>query len=245
MPLVWSDWSPLGGGLIGGLAAVLATGGRLVVFGRRDDNEVYHRWQLSQGDGWTGWVSLGAPPWGCTSDPSATLTANGGLVVFVKGVDNAVWRRWQGQPDGNWSDWESLGGVCNSGPAAVLATGGRLVVFVRGTDNSIWHRRQLSPIWPLWSSWVRLPYGSPSDGDLGSAMYPSGGLVVFERATNGLITRRYQTTGDGVWYGGDDVPGSGPSLGGPDAVTGGSGQGAILAVRDSDNGVRINQQRID
>ena len=221
---------------------MLATGGRLVFFGRRDDGEIYHRWQFSQGNGWSGSVSLGAPPWGCTSDPSATLSSSGGLVVFVRGVDNAVWHRWQDQPDGNWSNWVSLGGACYSGPEAVLDTEGRLAVFARGSDSRIWYLQQFAPF-DGWSNWVSLPYGSRSEGDLGAAMYSNGGFVVFQRSANGRVERWYQPALDGAWFGSGDVPGSPQCLGGPDAVLGGGGQGIILAVRGSDNSIWINQQR--
>jgi hypothetical protein len=244
MASTWSEWSPLGGGIVGGLSAVLATRGRLVVFGRRDDGEVYHRWQVSQGNGWSGWLSLDAPEWGCTSDPSAVLSINGGIVVFVRGVDRAVWHRWQDQPDGNWSNWASLGGVCNSGPDAVLDLLGRLVVFARGTDNKIWNRVQVAPF-SDWSGWNRIqPLAPASEDDIGAAMYPNGGLVVFERGRNGLVRRLYQVSHNWTWAGQQDVPGSPQCLGGPDAVLSGGGRGTILAVRGSDNAIWINQHRI-
>jgi hypothetical protein len=81
---------------------VLQTGGRLVVFTRGSDNNIWHRWQVTRNGNWSGWESVGAPPGGATSDPDAALNDPGGLVVFARGGDNSIWHAWQSKPDGNW-----------------------------------------------------------------------------------------------------------------------------------------------
>ena len=69
----WSGWQSLGGAVAGAVAggpgAVLETGGRLVVFARGADNNIWHRWQVTRNGNWSGWESVGAPPGGATSDP--------------------------------------------------------------------------------------------------------------------------------------------------------------------------------
>jgi tyrosinase len=99
-------WESLGGAgtgvVVGGPGAKLETGGRLVVFARGTDNNIWHRWQVTRNGNWSGWESVGAPPGGATSDPDAALNDPGGLVVFARGTDNSIWHAWQSKPDGNW-----------------------------------------------------------------------------------------------------------------------------------------------
>jgi V8-like Glu-specific endopeptidase len=195
--LAW--WESLGGQLAGSPGAVLQTGGRLVVFARGTDNQVWHRWQVTRNGDWSGWESLGAPPGGATSDPDAALNDPGGLVVFARGTDNAIWHAWQGGPDGNWSGWESLGGTLAGGPGAVLQTGGRLVVFARGTDNQVWHRWQVTRNgdWSGWESLGAPPGGATSDPD--AALNDPAGLVVFARGTDNAIWHAWQDRPDDIW----------------------------------------------
>jgi hypothetical protein len=96
-------WASLGGVGTSDPGAVLQTGGRLVVFVRGTDNNLYHRWQMTENGEWAEWASIGAPPGGATSGPDVALNAPGGLVVFARGGDNAIWHAWQDQPDGEWS----------------------------------------------------------------------------------------------------------------------------------------------
>jgi hypothetical protein len=96
-----SRWVSLGGESLGGPAAVLQTGGRLVVFGRGTNNRIWHIWQTSRNGDWSGWAEV--PGGELTSDPAAALNADGGLVVFARGTDNAIWHAWQDAADGSWA----------------------------------------------------------------------------------------------------------------------------------------------
>ena len=172
----------LGGQFVSGPAAVLQTGGRLVVFGRGTDNAVWHRWQVTRNGEWSGaWESLGGVT---TSDPGCALNAPGGLVVFVRGTDNAIHHRWQEQPDGEWSGWESLGGQWTSGPSAVLLSGKRLSVLARGLNSRIWQRSQTSANGD-WGPWTDFGVASTADPDV--TLDANGSLAVFALSAKGSM----------------------------------------------------------
>jgi hypothetical protein len=185
-----------------GPSATLYRDGRLVVFARGSDGQIYHRWQTTPNGNWSGgWQSIGAPPGGALSDPDATLNQPGGLVVFARGADGAIWHCWQGQMNGNWSGWASLGSIATSGPGATLYRDGRRVVFVRGTDNTIWHRWQTTPNgnWSGWESIGAPPGGATSDPD--ATLNQPGGLVAFTRGADGAIWHCWQGQMNGNWSG--------------------------------------------
>jgi hypothetical protein len=61
----WSGWQSLGappGLTLGGPPVVGTNGdGRLEVFSVGTDGNVWHMWQTSPNNGWSGWSSLGQP----------------------------------------------------------------------------------------------------------------------------------------------------------------------------------------
>ncbi len=65
----------------------------VVVFVRRDDGALWHRWQMTRNSNWPDhWVPIGGV---VTTEPACALNAEGGLVVFAKGAGNAIWHRWR------------------------------------------------------------------------------------------------------------------------------------------------------
>jgi hypothetical protein len=227
-------WASLEGVATSDPGAVLQTGGRLVVFVRGTDNNIYHRWQITRNGDWSGWESVGAPPGGATSGPDAALNDPGGLVVFARGGDNAVWHAWQEHPDGDWSGWASLEGVATSDPGAVLQTAGRLVVFVRGTDNNIYHRWQTTRNgdWSGWESVGAPPGGATSGPD--AALNEPGGLVVFARGADNAVWHAWQGGPDGDWSGWASLEGVATSDPGAVLQTGGR---LVVFVRGTDNNI--------
>jgi hypothetical protein len=121
---------------------------RLDVFGRGEDNALWHRWLT--GREWSDWESLGGT---LTAPPAAVSWGEGRIDVFVRGTDLALWHKWF--TDGEWSDWESLGGLLNFGPAVSSWGPRRLDVFARGTDNTIF-QRTFDNGWHDWTSIAEL-----------------------------------------------------------------------------------------
>jgi hypothetical protein len=109
---------PLGDGRRFSSDPVVATNsdGRLEVFARGDDAQVWHIWQPdSSNDAFLDrWQSLGGT-W--LSGPVVGQNDDGRLEVFAIGTDSRLWHIWQ---DGGWSSWHQLGGTEVSGRLAVL-----------------------------------------------------------------------------------------------------------------------------
>jgi glucose/arabinose dehydrogenase len=123
-------WDGPGGAIKDAPAVASGSAGRLDVFARGTDNQLWHKWWVN---GWSHWEPLGGV---LASGPAAVASSGGRLDVIVKGQDNQLWHRWY---QGAWSAWEPLGGTTNDAPAIASWSAGRLDVFARGTDNHLWH----------------------------------------------------------------------------------------------------------
>jgi peptidoglycan hydrolase-like protein with peptidoglycan-binding domain len=186
-------WGSMGGAIFDPVVANNKDG-RLEVFVRGTDNAVWHIWQTSASNGWSGWGSLG----GVVSSPIAVgRNADGRLEVFARGTDAALWHKWQTAPNGGWSNWVSLGGWIID-PVVASNADGRLEAFVRGQDNALWHKWQTAPNGG-WSNWVSLGGGMGSKVAVGRNA--DGRLEVFVRGTNGALWHKWQTAPNGGWSG--------------------------------------------
>ena len=177
-------WDRLGGATTDSPAVASWSAGRLDVFVRGTDNQLWHKWY--QG-GWSHWEPLGGA---LASGPAAVAWSAGRLDVFVRGSDNQVWHKWF---QNGWSGWEPLGGATNDSPAVASGSAGRLDVFVRGTDNQLWHKRWANG----WSGWEPLGGGLASGP---AAVASSGGhLDVFVKGPGNELWHRSFLSGWSSW----------------------------------------------
>jgi hypothetical protein len=140
--LLYHGWNPVGGISQGTPAVTTWAGGRLDVFVRGGDNNL---WQKAYAGSWSAWQNLGAPPGGLTSDPAAVAWSPGRIDVFVAGAGGQVWHT---AYVGWWTAWQPLGGIAVGAPAVSSWAAGRLDVFVRGGDNQLWHLAYNGAWWP-------------------------------------------------------------------------------------------------
>lgn len=144
----WTGWINLNEAYSENVPSVIANAdGRLEVFIRGVDNQVYHSYMLSPSDvnSWSSWINLDQ---GVTYSPQGVVrNADGRLEVFIRGTNNQLWGDAQVSPGGTWGGWGySFGvGYTLDRPAAALNADGRVEVFVWGTDNQLYHAWQLSP----------------------------------------------------------------------------------------------------
>lgn len=152
--------TPPGVSIVGAPAAVSWGSGRIDVFVRGSNNQLYQEWY---GNGaWQPWVSLGGD---INSSPTVTTWGPQRLDVFSTGPAGDLQHYWFNGYGGGWQNWESLGypggGVTlSSAPGAVSWGGARLDVFGRGTNNQLYQE------WfdaTGWHPWVDL------GGDINSA----------------------------------------------------------------------------
>lgn len=122
----WGSYKALGGTLVSEPRSVSWATGRIDVFARGTDNQLYHRWFT--GGNWFGWEALGGT---LSSAPSAASCQSGHLDVFVRGSDNRLYRKsFNGSA---WLAWSQVSGTTYSAsPDAVCRPTTNLVdVFER------------------------------------------------------------------------------------------------------------------
>jgi C1A family cysteine protease/acylphosphatase len=170
-------------------------GGRIELFVRGTDNAMYHMWQTSVNDGWSGWAGFGGI---LTSDPVFGRNADGRLEIFVRGSDNGLYHIWQTAPNNGWSGWGGLGGVILGDPAVVNDADGRLEVFAIGTDNALYHIWQTAPN-NGWSSWASL--GGGVIGTPTASRNDDGRIEIFVRGMDNALWHIWQTAPNNGWSG--------------------------------------------
>ncbi|MFJ3879143.1 hypothetical protein ACIPW5_16935 [Streptomyces sp. NPDC090077] len=205
----WSCWEEFGDDFAIERAPVVGqnSDGRLEVFAVKNDNSLYHRWQLP-GGGWSAWTSLGGQTFGT---PSVAANADGHLELFVLGTDKYVWHRWQVSPSGTWNAaWEQLGGtrlVSNRLDQSDIAVGrnadGRIELFGLGEDRRIYHTWQVRPNDTWIGSWYPLDGFANGDPERMPevATNADGRLEVFVVDRNGEPWHNWQNPHDGAWSG--------------------------------------------
>ena len=171
--LLFGGWSPLGGVARGAPAVTTWPGGRVDVFVRGSDSNLWHKWSAGS---WSAWENLGAPPGGLASDPGAVAWSSGRIDVFAEGADGQLWHK---DYAGTWSGWENLGGGVVGAPTVASWGPGRLDVFVRGTDNHLWHRWYAASSWSAWQ-----PLGGSLVSSPAAASWGPGRIDVVVQGTD-------------------------------------------------------------
>jgi len=132
-----TGWSPLGGSVLYGPAAV-AAGSTSWLFAIGTDHSLYARFK--NGSGWGPWTALGG---NLSSSPAAASLGTGHVRVFARGGDGALWSR--EFLSGHWSPWYRHGGYLTAPPTATADAGlGRIEVDVRGGDGYVY--KQYLPV---------------------------------------------------------------------------------------------------
>jgi uncharacterized phage protein gp47/JayE len=190
------SWVTFDIGMTGGPVVILDPAGQLHVFVVGDDQALWHIWQTSPDNGWSGWLSLG----GQIDLVAVGTNQDGRLEVFARGTgDFALWHIWQLTPgSASWSVWSTLGGQIDL-LAVESNQDGRLEVFARNiADQSLWH------IWQVaanngWSAWASL--GGQIDL-LAVESNQDGRLEVFARnIADQSLWHIWQVAAGGSWSG--------------------------------------------
>ncbi len=196
---VWGNWEPLAGSIVGGPDVASWSAGRLDVFARGTDNQLWHRFWA--GSSWSGWEALGGV---LTSDPTAVSRGPGIVDVFVRGADGQLWQKSFGSA--GWSEWSGLGGSLVGAPDASSGDVNRVDVFARGAGDALIHTYWNGSAWVAWET---LP--GPLTSDPSTVASLGGYIDVFGRATGNQLERK---TWDGAswssWSILDGVLASGP-----------------------------------
>jgi beta-mannanase len=191
----------IGGFATSGPAITYRSAGRIDVFARGSDNQLYQKsWN---GTRWSGWIALGGF---LTSDPAAISWGSERIDVFARGADNALYHKvWDGV---RWSAWESLGGALASGAAVASWASGRLDVFARGTDSQLLHKAWTGKGWGKWEA-----LGGFMTSDPAAVSWGPNRIDVFARgADNGLYHKSWNGSAWSGWEALGGALSSGPGV---------------------------------
>lgn len=233
--LDWGPWLQLGDQpLVGGLAATLDAGGRLHVFGRGVNRELWTIRQLIPGAGsaWSGWTSLGG---GLSADPVALTNTADEIELFARGFDDQLYTNVL-RIDGRWSDWILLDGRLATRPSVALQSNGALTLLAVFKDRSV--RTRTRDAAGLWEADWRDAGGSSRD-ETALVQNAGGGLDAFVRGLDGALWRLRQT-GD-EWSPWTRIPGDLAPHTAPAAALSPFGRVTVF-VRWRDNTVHVTSQ---
>lgn len=193
----WAGPSNLVGVLSSGPSATSFAAGRIDTFVRGSDNLIYHKY-YDPCCGWVGYGSIGAPPGGALSGPSASswqvpgnhhvdVFARSGPTLFVKTYDVQA---------GGWGGWSQVStSFVTSDPAALSLAAGSTHVFVRGTDTAVYFKARTGSTWSPWYGLGGSAVGGPA---LGSPNADT--LYVAVRGVDDLLWERVWTQ-SALWTG--------------------------------------------
>ena len=130
----WFPHGKKGTGFTGPLTLISNEDGRLELFAKTNENEIYHKWQSAKSAGWTDWVVL-------AQGKAFTVVENANKeleIIFVTSQDTLAYKRQQ-SPNGVWGNVLGIPPLAGSPrvkyfgtPAVALNSSGRLEVFVSG-----------------------------------------------------------------------------------------------------------------
>ena len=131
----WGSWTNLGGTCAGDPTAARDASGRVFVFVRGLDGNLYYQYRTSSTSAWVGWGSLSGPVVGRAA--VALDDAYNKLRVFArKHNDNALYSA--SQYTTTFSGWTRLGGELLNSPVAGTRSDQRVDAFVAGDDYQLW-----------------------------------------------------------------------------------------------------------
>ena len=196
----WSLWAslaqPPGIQLAGKPVVGTNADGRLEIFARDPQGELWHIWQSSSEAGWSEWTALENPFTRTTQDQyniSLVKAADGCLQLFTSGKD-AVQYIWQVAPNGSWSSWALLPYPPDiqlvGKPVVGTNADGSLEVFCCDPQGAYWHTSKKASGEGSWSDWTSFdtPEGASMQGSyLTTGLEADGYLMVFFRDSNGVL----------------------------------------------------------
>ncbi len=175
------------------IAAAKNLDGRLEIFWRGEDGNIWRANQLTPRGAWSTAQYTG---FGGGSDLAAGRNLDGRLEIFWRGNDGNIWRANQTSPGGSWAGPVSAGFGGGSSLAVATNLDGRLEIFWQGNDGNIWRAHQTSP----GGSWAG-PFstGFGNGRNLTAATNQDGRLEIFWVGANNSIYRAHQTSAGGSW----------------------------------------------
>jgi hypothetical protein len=202
----WSGYGNPGVALEDRPALARSADGRLELFVRGQDSQLYHQWETAVGTfSWSGWNSFdtaSTPDKRFSDHPVVAASADGRLELFLRGRDGNMYHAWQTSASNGWSDWvnegAAEGGEFVSAPGLARNGDGRLEIFAVAIDGNIYHKWQTVAS-NGWGPWTLL---DPQDPSLITTVPDLTGLSVTLAQQRVQAAQLHMTThGSGNWVG--------------------------------------------
>lgn len=156
----WTAWS--GHGLpttfVGNPKTSHFTNGRVAVFCRDTNGNIWYRYQTTSMGSWGSWVNLGHHSICATAgDPVIARNPNGKMQLFVRGANGNIFTLIESASDSTtWNAWSGLYDKAFVGdPEIGMSQNNRILVFCRASDNCIYRCYQTvvngTSSWSTWS----------------------------------------------------------------------------------------------
>lgn len=218
----WSAWTelPIAPHVLGSApVAVANVHGGLSVFARTSTGDLLHAWQ-NQRDGVWYSTLLGSEVAG---NPSAVVNPHGGMSVFFQNSSGRTIMIRQDKedelPGQGWSGLQDLGPGGTGQPMAFIGASGGVVLFLRTPQGPVIHKWQNhvgGPWLPSQTGWEDMR--GTLTADPMAVLSPNGGLSLFARNHENLLSHVWQNQPGGGWDLSWIRMGAAPILGRPAAV---------------------------
>lgn len=195
-PAGWRELQAPSGVAVESDVTPMILAGRLWLFVRGSDGKVWVRgFKPSINPPWTNWFSL---PGAITGQPTAAVNGNT-VWVFGRTATGSVRYHTYTEGDTSWHTDYALGGNLASDPIAI-GVENRMTILGRTASGTITYRVRDSGRWTS-TDWLFL---DPSQYPLDTVSAPaatrySDGIIVYARASNGVLNIKSFLVGNGGW----------------------------------------------
>ncbi|WP_432987673.1 S8 family serine peptidase [Dactylosporangium sp. CA-233914] len=185
----WSDWTDLGGTLVGDPAVLYNPRfGTTEVYARLSNNHLAYRYFSY---GWSDWIDLGGS---LAGSPGVIYNPTFGTTeVYVRTTTNSLAYVYY---SGGWSGWNDLGGTLTSDPGVLYNPKYGTTEAYVNTASGLAYQYYLGG----WSNWIGL--GGTVSGSPAVLYNPKYGTTeVYMRTAGGALTYVYYLGGWSSWIG--------------------------------------------
>lgn len=132
----WDTFSDLGGSGLSKISTLTWGDGHLEAFALGSDGAIWHNYQNTSDNSWSGWISMGGT---FMTGVSAIVWGDGHAEILATDANGTPWLNFSGNFDGGWFGWMELEGQLSSRPVTARWADGHIEAFARGKDGQLYH----------------------------------------------------------------------------------------------------------
>lgn len=130
--------------------------GRIEVFVKSQDHEIWHKYQIVANGYWSGWHNLSSPEGRIPLFDDVVVTSDSAkrLFVWATGGDGNIWFRNQSKPNSAWQDWAKIAKPLQTNflidpPAVGINANGWFEIFSIGLNGRLYSTGPFIPFLPM------------------------------------------------------------------------------------------------